>query len=427
MKVEVKETGEWKRELFVELTDEEVRAEMKRVVREFRKKTQLPGFRKGKVPETIIEQRFSQHLEKEMLNTVIPKAYKEAVAESELDPIAPGTIRDFDYKKGEPLSFYADLEIRPSLVLKDLDDIELQKRIFDVPEEEIQSTIDALLDQGATWETVERPSESGDRVKLELRDQTDGATDDAPEETEVVVGADGMLPEFVEALTGAGAGDEKTVPVSYPDEMEQEELKGSSRTFAVKVLEVSEKKLPAFDDAFASELGYESTEALRAKIQARLEAEEVERADRELEGMLIEAIVQRHPFDAPDAMVENLLTNIARDYRVPDEQMEEFRESQHAAAVRYVKRALVLDAVIEAEELTASDEECEAELTKEVEDDRQAAKRIAQARKSGELERIRHRLRERKALDFLLGKAEVEEVRGPRPALPPEEGGAAAG
>lgn len=418
MKVDVKETGQWKRELFVELTDEEVREEAKEVLRDFRKNAKMPGFRKGKVPQAIIEQRFGPSMEKELIERLVPKAYKNALQESELDPLAPGQVRDLEYKKGEPLTFYADLEVRPEITLEDIDEFEVTKRIFEVPEGEVEEAIDALREQQVTYEPVERPAEEGDQINLRLFDLSGDEDDPASDETEVILGAEGLLPEFRDALTGISKGETKDVEVAYPDDMEVEELRGSSRRFRVEALTISEKKLPEFDDTFAERLGYTSVDDIQQKIRERLEAEEENRAKRELEGTLIAQIAERNPFEAPEAMIGNVLEAYIRDMGVPEDQQDEFRQGQREGATHLVKRALILEAVAGQQEIVVSDEEIEQAIKDEIEDEKAATRRIREVKKSGDLERIRHRLRERKAMDFLLDKAEIEEVRGPRPEIP---------
>jgi trigger factor len=423
VKVDVKETGQWKREIFVQLSDEEVREEAKEVLREFRKNARMPGFRKGKVPEAIIEQRFGPSMQKELIERLVPKAYKNALAESELDPLAPGQVRDLEYTKGEPLTFYADLEIRPEIELTDADEFELTRRIFEVPEGELEEAIDALREQQVTYEPVERPAGVGDQINLRLYDITDAEDDPASDDTEVILGAEGLLPEFQEALTGITKGESREVAVSYPEEMDVEELRGSSRHFRVEALEISAKKLPEFDDMFAERLGYANIDEVRTKIRERLEAEEQSRAQRELEGTLIAQTAERNPFDAPEAMIKNVLDAYIRDMGVPDDQQEEFRQSQREGATHLVKRALILGAVARQHEIEVSDDEIEETVKNEIEDQKAAERRLRDARKSGEFERIRHRLRERKAMDFLLEKAEIEEVRGPRPEIPRDPDG----
>jgi len=414
VKVEVKETGEWKRELVVEVPTEKV-AEMKlTVVRELKKKINIPGFRKGKVPDEIIVRQFGYQVDRELVNRLVPKAYKEAIAETKLDPLAPGQIRDVEYRAGEPLTFTADVEVRPVLEIKDFDDLELTKRIFEVPEEDVEGTIDALREKQATFTPVERPAKEGDKITLALRDETDGPSEET-EDTEIVLGTPGMLPEFRTALEGIAVGEEKTVDLTYPQEMEREELRGLHRKFHLKVLTIAEKTLPAFDETFATALGYASVEDLRKKIREGLEKDEELRAQRELEETAVEQMIQRNTFQAPEVMVRSLLEGVARDYRIPDAEKEEFLQSQWQGGERHVKRLLVLDAIAKGQGLTVEEEEAEAEVRSGLTDEREAAKALRKAKQSGELDRIRHRLRERKALDFLLGKAEIEEVRGQRP------------
>lgn len=413
MKVDIKEGDGWKRELHIELADEEVRQEMSRIVREFRRKASLPGFRKGKVPESVIESRFGDYLEEELVNQIIPKTYRAALEESGLDPIAPGSIRDFRYKKGEPLSFVADLEIRPTIEIASTDGIKLQKRVYDVSDEQITSTLEALREQSASYEPVQRPASNGDRITVELADVSTNP-DAKAEQTEVILGSEGLLPEFQQALEGAEAGTFKDVTVTYPADMSNEALRGKTKAFRMRVAEIAEKILPQIDDNFAEGLGFENLEDLESRIQLRLEGEELLRAEREVEDRLIHALIERNPFEAPESMVDNLLNNLAQDLEVPDDRMEEFRRHQREGAVRAVKRMLILEAAAKSNDVRVTTDEVEAAIREGVEGEREQAKAIKAAKEDGSFERHRNRMLERKIFDHLVEAAEIEEVKASR-------------
>ena len=133
---------------------------------------------------------------------------------------------------------------------------------------------------------------------------------------------------------------------------------------------------------------------------------------------LLAQVAQQNPFEAPEAMIDNVLSNFIEEYRIPEDQHEEFRNSQREGAIQLVKRAIILDSVANDKEFVVSDDDVDAAVVEGIEDDKEKSRALRNARKAGQMERIRHRLRERKALDFLLENAEIEEVRGPRPEIP---------
>jgi len=415
LKVELKETGTWKRALHIEIPADEVLEEMKQVVKEFRRKASLPGFRKGKVPESMLENRFGSHLEEELLERIIPKGYQAALEDVKLDPIAPPQIKDFSYKKGEPLTFVAHVEVRPVVELPSLDDIKLTKTIYEIEDGAIDQVIDQIRDANPDYVTVDREAILTDRLDVTLLDPSKGA-DGEPEALQIVLGSEGLIREFEDALVGARAGSAREVELTYPAEMEDKELAGQTKRFQIKVLEVGEKKLRTVDDEFVKTIGFENVEDLRSRIRIRLESEELVRSDRELENALIQRVIERGPFEAPDVMVQNLLDNLIRDLNVPDEKQEEFNERQRPAAVMAVQRMLIIDAVAKRENLAISEDEVAALIRESVEDESKRDRAVAEAKKDGRFNRFRHEMEERKALDFLLEKAEVEEVKTSRPS-----------
>ncbi len=421
MKVDVKETGAWKRALHIEIPAEEVHEEMKRVVREFRRKASLPGFRKGRVPDDILERRFSAHLEDELIDRVIPRAYQWALGEAGLDPISKPEIRDFKYLRGQPLTFVAHVEVRPKLEIADPGEIRLTKRIHEVDEGALDRVIEQIRDQNPEYVPVDREGINTDRLKLTLLDRSRGK-DARPEEVSLILGSESLMDEFQDALIGCRAGDEREITVTYPEGTEDKELAGRTKRFHLEVLEVGERKLPPIDDAFAKTLGLENLEALRSRVRIRLESEELVRADREVESALIRRLIERRPFEAPDVMVQNLLENLIEDLGVPEEQRPAFRERQRAAAVMAVQRMLLTDEIVRREGLGVSDAEVEAAIHEAVQDESQRERAVHEAKKDGRFERYRRQMEERKALDFLLEKAEIEEVRTERPAAGVEAG-----
>lgn len=418
VKVDVQDAGGCKRTLHIELSDEEVRAEMGRIVKEFRRKTQLPGFRKGKVPTTLVESQFGDYIERELLDRLIPKAYREALEQEKLEPIAQGEIRDFNYTKGQPLSFVADLEVRPAVALGDLGGVKVVKRVYEVENAEIDEMLGVLRTQQATFEVVSRASQPGDRVTVTLADLSENPEAEG-EETGIELGSEGLLPEFDRALTGAEAGSTHEIEVTYPDDMPNESLRGQTRRFRASVKEIAEKKVPDLDDNLAKELGFDDLDELRSRIRLRLEGEEELRAQREAEDTLVRQLVERNPFDAPEVMVDNLLSQLIEDVEVPDERRDAFKEAQRPGAELTVKRMLLLDAAAREHEIGVTDEEVETAIRDSVEDDeRQAARAVKEARDSGAFDRYRHRLRERKVFEFLMDAIEVEEVTAKRPTPP---------
>lgn len=426
MNVDYREESPTQRVFAIELSPEEVGRELERVVADYTNRVQLPGFRKGKVPRTLLEARFGQSFEQETVERAIERACREAFTERAVMPLAPAEIEDLKFQPGGPLSFRASVEVRPEVSAKDYKGLAVTRRTRRVADDEIEKEIDQLLEATAQWLDVEREARPGDLlvvdyVRLDAKGQSLKNT--RRRDYEIRLGGEGLLPEFDQALAGAQAGESRTVNVSYGEDFQNTELAGKTVQFHVKVKKIKEKKPRTRDDNWAREnVGVESLDELRARIRLNLEGEAMVEARRGLEDALVEQVLAQNPVPLParwaERRVDEELAEIERrnGAPVPEAEVEGVKGQIRAALERQLSRELVLDAIARQESLAVADPEVGEEISRLLE----AGGRIAQEFRALPAEQRRQRVRDvlerRRVFDFLLEHAQVSEENASNPS-----------
>lgn len=427
MEIKVEDLGDWKRQLSITIPSEQVEQAMDEVVESYRRKANLPGFRKGKAPTEVIKVRFQGDLEADLMNKLIPDAYEEALSENDLRPIGPPRFHGIRFAAGEPLSFQAEFEIWPVIEVKGYSGMALEQEIIEVDEETISDALENLRQGRAEFEPVERSSQEGDVIQATLQ-PTDlhgvPLADSKAEDIRMEAGSQNLLPEFREVSVGLSAGDEKQLEVHYPQEFQDSNLAGKTRWFRLVAKEIGQKKLPELDDNFAKSIDSNlDLEGLKAKIRLRLESQELMESKRRLDETIVERLLEDNPFTVPETMINYSLEQVvsrAREDKGEVEDEEDLQERFKPVVERMHRRNIFLQNVARQESLSLTDEEIEAELDTMAEE---AGVETTVLRKKmeaeGEVERLRDTLQERKILDFLVSSAKVTRIRKPR--LRPQE------
>jgi trigger factor len=420
VKVAVEELEACKRRLAVEAPADVVQKEWERAYGRVQKQARLPGFRKGHVPRSLVKLHFADDVRREVAEHLIPDVYRRAVSEARIDPVNEPDLQDLRLEEGAPLSFTAVVEVKPAIALGEYRGLEIQHAPAPVTDADVDEALERMQEQNAQFRSVERAAAPGDLVVV---DYTLAPQDHEPTTAtgyHFLIGGGTVLPEIDAAAVGMHAGDERDVPIRFADDHRLESLRGKSGSARLKLSEVKEKILPALDDEFAKTLGeFETLEALRAEVRRQLEARREAESRHALDDKIVDALLARHEFGVPDAMVmrqvahqvEHTRDRLRRQGVDPDGIQWDYGKivgELRPGAERAVRRALLLEAIADQEALTAADADVEAE----VENLARASQRPAPAvrrmmEKSGDLEALRHGLRERKTLDLLIGQARV--------------------
>ena len=262
IQVELEEISSVKRKLTIEVPAEVVAKEFDRVAKDFKKHANLPGFRKGKAPLSLIKRRFAGDIKGEVVQKLVPETYDQAIKDRELKPLGQPNLENLAVKEGEPLVFDAHFEVNPEIVLPKYKKLSVQVARQEVSVEDIDKELETLRERNAQLVAVEdRASEDGDLVSVDLRgeylldDETSPVPDPISEEGVVVhLGDEQTQKDFSEALTGVREGDEKSFEVEYPEDYPEKKLAGQRVRFSVKVGEIKCKALPELNDDFAKDL-----------------------------------------------------------------------------------------------------------------------------------------------------------------------------
>jgi len=421
MKIAVESIEGCKRRLAVEAPVDVVQQEWERAYGRVQKQARLPGFRKGHVPRSLVKVHFSDDVRREVAEHLIPDVYRKALTEAKLDPVNEPDLQEVKLEEGAPLSFVAVVEVKPAIALTDYKGVEVQHAPVPVTADDLTAALEQMREQQAQFHVVERPAATGDLVVVDYTVAIDGHPPSSQTGYEFLVGARNVLPEIDDAVVGVRAGEERQVTLRFADDHRREDLRGRGGSATVKLVEVKEKALPALDDDFAKSIGeFETQEVLRAELLKQLEARRQHDETRTLQEKIVDAVVARHDFTVPDALVmrqvahriEHARESVRRQGIDPERMPWDYEKliaELRPNAEMAVRRALLLEAIADKEAIAPTDADVDAEVEKLA----QASQRPAPAvrrmmEKSGDLEGLRQGLRDRMTLELLVASANVK-------------------
>jgi len=417
-------TNPCKRQLTIEVAANVVKDERERIVARYAKLARVPGFRKGRVPATVIRQRFADEIKSDLVEALVPRYFREETKKQNLAPVSQPRVTDLHLHDDEPLKFTAAFEIFPEFKVADYSD--LQPVTFDtnVSEEDVEQSLRNLRLQHATYNAVEedRGLADGDFAVVSFRGlpkESEASTEAKPVEVDEVmveIGGENTIPEFSENLRGAKMGEQRSFDVKYADDFSDKRLAGKTMTYDVDVKAIKTRSVPEPSDEFAKELSNDFTtyDDLRNRIRQNMKAEKEHEAEHQGKDKIVDELVKRNDFAIPDALIDQqidlrlergLRALAAQGMRTEDMKRMDFdrlRLGQRADAVREVKASLILEQIADQEKIDVSDEELDQELTALSAQAKQPVEQIrARLTQDGGLDRIRHRIRNEKTLNYL--------------------------
>jgi len=426
VKTSVTELPESRVRVDAEVPAEEVERRVQQAARKLGNQMRIPGFRKGKVPPPVVIRRLGREaVFDEALRSSLGEWYVDAIDTAGIAPIGEP---DFNFSEdvpgqGQPLAFSIEIGVRPEAQLGQYKGLEVGRREPTVADEEIEAEIDRLRDRLATLDTVERPAQNGDHVVIDYLGKVDGEPFAGGEGRDQLIelGSGRLIDDFEDQLTGAAAGDERTVTVTFPDGYPGE-LGGRTADFDVKVSEVKAKRLPELDDDFAAEASeFDTLAELRQDIADRLRHTDEHAVEREFEEAVLEAATNEATIDLPEKLVharahellESNFSALARQgiskdtyLRIAGKDEEELAHEAEPDAASALRREAVLAAIVEAEKIEPSDEELIEALRPVAErDGSDPAELVDQLREAGRLDSLREDVAARQALELLVREA----------------------
>lgn len=418
MRLAVRSTGTWQQTLDIEIPVAEVEARLDEVARRVQRRATLPGFRRGRVPIEMVRTQFAAHVEQDFLEEFVPRVTQDALAESKLDPIIPPLVRNLRFTPGAPLTFEVVVDVRPEVVARDYKGLRVTRRPGAVTDAAVDAVLADLREQSAVFADLARPAERGDvvlfdSVRLDPRGRRLPST--RQRSVRVELGAAGVPPDLENGLLGAVEGQERVVEIQEPAAPGGEGGAARSFRYAVKVRKIQEKKLRELDDNFARDVFHlDQLDELRSRVRLNLEGEERVRVQREMDAAVSEQLLQRNPFELPERLEEWMLDRViseALQGRAADEALRrELQQRYRPGVQRSLRREILLGAVARQEGLAVSDEEVSREIDRMAQaDPRQSARIRARYQSEDRRRGLREALLERKALDWLIEKADVED------------------
>src|ERR1700694_2904346 len=389
-----------------------VQAAEERATRAYQQRARLPGFRPGKAPAAVVRKKFAEDIRQQALQELVQESWRVAQEQEQLKPIADPHIHNLKWEEGAPVTFEFHVEVKPDLKLERLGGFRLTRTIPAVTEAQVEGQLNALREQRAPWTPVagEKPKPK-DLVDVIIATRENGEAKD-PQPYQLVLGEGRAIPEVEEQIMGLLPGESVDATVRFPDDFPEEAKRGQTRDIRLTLREVKRQQLPELDDAFAREVGdFESVAALRTAVAADLAKEAEREADARVRAYLVEQLVQANNVTAPRPLVERALSVYAQAYGVPEEQWPKFAQEFRTVAESQVRRDLVLDHVVEAQQLRAT----EAELDQRIQElaarrGMPAAQLYASLEKAKRLRDVARSITEEKVFAYLLSQSTVEQT-----------------
>jgi trigger factor len=374
------------RSVEVTIPADEVSKAMRSTVKRYQKQARIPGFRSGKVPESLIRARFAENIRQEVLEAVMPKHFQGAITEGNFRLVSQPQVVDMKMEDDQPLWFKASFEVMPEFSAEGYQDVKVEKPSPVFTDEEFAAEVERVRDSRSTMEPVEeeRPLVDGDWAQITFTgsvqqpDEGESASSNAPlsgEDVMLEVGGSNTLASFTDALHGATVGQELKFEVNYPEDFGEKRLAGKSVAYDVTVKAIKRRVQPELNDDFAKELGdYSSYEDFTTKFRENLQTEKDRRTETETRDRLLTALSERFQFPVPESMIQQqidtrldrgLRTLAAQGMREEDMKRLDFarlRAAQRESATSEVKSLLILDRIADAESIGVSDEEVSQEL-----------------------------------------------------------------
>jgi trigger factor len=419
---EIIDVNSCKKNLTVEIPAQDVEKETDKIAREYARNAKVPGFRPGKVPLSIVHQRFGTEILQEATQKLIEQAWKDAINEHDLHPLAQPEIHDVDNKPGSSLKFTVSFEVLPPLEVKEYKGLSITMPPSEIADENVNQTIDMFREQHSQFAPLEG-AEAADghylTVTVDGMFEGEDSTPSHEEDITLVVGNPQTNADFSNNLRGAKAGETREFDVSYPDDYHRQRFAGKKVHYSVLVKEIKEKQVPELNEDFARDLGYEGLEAFRAKVREDLVKQARQSDEKKTREALLDMLVERQTIEIPECMVQDEMAASARrmasslayqgiDLNKASIDWKKLYEEDRPRAEQAVRRSIFLDAIARQESLGVTDEEIDSELQVLAEGtNKSAAAWRAQLEKEDRIQSFEQHLRQNKALDFIYRNANI--------------------
>lgn len=388
------------------------------------KRFNIPGFRRGKAPRHVIEMHYGPSVFfEDAFDEIFPVVYSEAIKEHSVEPVDRPELDVTQIEKGKELIFSVEVFVRPDVVLGDYKNLEAKKVVDEVTDDDVSAEVERARDRNSRFvEVTDRPARLDDQVNIDYAgfdgdNQFAGGT---AKGQELVLGSGHFIPGFEDQLVGATVGQDVDVNVTFPEEYHEKSLAGKPVVFHVHVNGIREKEVPALDDEFAKDMGFDTLDEYKADVKANLIKRNEERAETAFENEVVEKAVATCEMDIPNGMVEEAIDNMLRDmemrlmyqgmklddyFKYTGQTREQVREMYREQAAERVKTQLALEAIRDAEKIEATEEEIDAEIAKLADSRKKSLEDMKKQLTDGDKEYFKQAATMNKVVEFLKGCA----------------------
>jgi len=409
-------------EVKLEITIEAEKFEnaIKKVYFQSAKYFNIPGFRKGKAPQNIVERYYGKEIfYEDAFNDLVPEEYEKALSDNKIDAVSRPEIDIVKMEKGQDLVFTATVQTKPEVKLGKYKGIEIEKIEYNVKDEDIQAELIDMQDKNSRLVTVEdRAAEDGDTATIDFEGFVDGEAFEGgkAENHNLVLGSGSFIPGFEDQVIGMKIDEEKDVKVTFPKEYFSKELAGKEATFKVKLHELKKKELPELDDEFAKDVSeFDTIEELKNSIKERLENQNKDREKYEKQDAAIRAVVETIEVDIPSGMIETETENMMKDFeqrisyqglkmeqylKMMGKTESEFKKEYEPQAIEAIKSRLAIEAIVKAEKLEAGEDEIKEKIEEMAKNYGREAKDLEENENVKNY--IKQGIESEKAMDFLV-------------------------
>lgn len=413
--------------LTVEVPAEQFSEALKTSYNKNKNRFNIPGFRKGKAPQAMIEKMYGvEVLYEDAVNEAIDATYPQAAEECGLEIVSRPEIGVEQIEKGKPFIYTATVAIKPEVTLGEYKGIEVEKAKPEVTEADVEAEVKKVQEQNSRLVSVEdRPVADGDQTVIDFEGFVDGVAFEGgkAEDYPLTIGSHSFIDTFEDQLVGKNIGEDVEVNVTFPAEYQAEELAGKPAVFKVKIKEVKVKELPELNDEFASEVSeFETMDEYKADIKAKLAETKQQQATTENENNVVQKVVDNAAIEIPEPMIDLQVRNMIEDYanrmqsqgisldqymQFTGTTIEQLQEQMRPQAERRIRTRLVLEAVVAAENLVASDEAVETELKKMSETYKMEIDKIKEIMGENGINQMKEDIAVQEAVDFLVAEAKL--------------------
>ncbi|RMU06926.1 Trigger factor [Pseudomonas syringae pv. coriandricola] len=309
MQVSVENTSALERRMTIGVPAERIETEVNKRLQQTARKAKIPGFRPGKVPMSVIRQRYEDGARQEALGDLIQATFYEAVVEQKLNPAGAPAVEPKSFEKGKDLEYVATFEVFPEFTVAGFDTIAVERLSADVADSDLDNMLEVLRKQNVRFEVADRAAQNEDQLNIDFEGKVDGEVfaGGSATATQLVLGSGRMIPGFEDGLVGAKAGEERVLNVTFPEDYQNLDLAGKAAEFTVTVNTVSEPKLPELNEEFFKQFGIKETgiEGFRTEVRKNMERELRQAIKSKVKNQVMDGLLAANPIEVPKALLEN--------------------------------------------------------------------------------------------------------------------------